>query len=231
MLVCFFPQALDEEYLKVDAQFGGVDQRKIFTFAEKVTVLFLVFFLLRRRSIHWSFFLCFSLFCFMFLSGSGLSCSLWDLCCSVQAPEHVGSLVMARGLSGCISQAYLPCSLWDLGSPIRDQTHTCRIGGQILNHWNTREVRIRVSWMCQSQQSYGTVDIILLVLQIRKLDLENKKALRYHTVSDWAGTSIQICLTKNLYSCCHQEAALRPGGFSSSFIPTHRPLLFFLLLA
>ncbi|CAO2589145.1 Tyrosine--tRNA ligase, cytoplasmic [Lemmus lemmus] len=28
-------QALDEEYLKVDAQFGGVDQRKIFTFAEK----------------------------------------------------------------------------------------------------------------------------------------------------------------------------------------------------
>lgn len=29
-------QALDEEYLKVDAQFGGMDQRKIFTFAEKV---------------------------------------------------------------------------------------------------------------------------------------------------------------------------------------------------
>lgn len=28
-------QALDEEYLKVDAQFGGVDQRKIFAFAEK----------------------------------------------------------------------------------------------------------------------------------------------------------------------------------------------------
>jgi tyrosyl-tRNA synthetase len=28
-------QALDEEYLKVDCQFGGVDQRKIFTFAEK----------------------------------------------------------------------------------------------------------------------------------------------------------------------------------------------------
>merc|ERR1739838_848350 len=28
-------QALDEEYLKVDGQFGGVDQRKIFTFAEK----------------------------------------------------------------------------------------------------------------------------------------------------------------------------------------------------
>ncbi|KAH0503106.1 Tyrosine--tRNA ligase, cytoplasmic [Microtus ochrogaster] len=33
--LCFSPQALDEEYLKVDAQFGGVDQRKIFTFAEK----------------------------------------------------------------------------------------------------------------------------------------------------------------------------------------------------
>jgi hypothetical protein len=32
----FSSQALDEEYLKVDAQFGGVDQRKIFTFAEKV---------------------------------------------------------------------------------------------------------------------------------------------------------------------------------------------------
>ncbi|MED6247394.1 Tyrosine--tRNA ligase, cytoplasmic [Ataeniobius toweri] len=28
-------QALDEEYLQVDAQFGGVDQRKIFTLAEK----------------------------------------------------------------------------------------------------------------------------------------------------------------------------------------------------
>lgn len=28
-------QALDEEYLKVDAQFGGLDQRKIFTFAEE----------------------------------------------------------------------------------------------------------------------------------------------------------------------------------------------------
>jgi tyrosyl-tRNA synthetase len=33
-------QALDEEYLKVDAQFGGVDQRKIFTFAEKVSFAF-----------------------------------------------------------------------------------------------------------------------------------------------------------------------------------------------
>ena len=30
-------QALDEEYLKVDAQFGGVDQRKIFMYAEKVS--------------------------------------------------------------------------------------------------------------------------------------------------------------------------------------------------
>lgn len=28
-------QTLDEHHLKVDAQFGGVDQRKIFTFAEK----------------------------------------------------------------------------------------------------------------------------------------------------------------------------------------------------
>jgi tyrosyl-tRNA synthetase len=28
-------QALDEEYLQCDAQFGGVDQRKIFTYAEK----------------------------------------------------------------------------------------------------------------------------------------------------------------------------------------------------
>ncbi|KAI5170578.1 tyrosyl-tRNA synthetase [Nematocida sp. LUAm3] len=28
-------QALDEEYLKVDAQFGGIDQRKIFIYAEK----------------------------------------------------------------------------------------------------------------------------------------------------------------------------------------------------
>jgi len=29
-------QALDEEYLKVDAQFGGVDQRKIFTYSELI---------------------------------------------------------------------------------------------------------------------------------------------------------------------------------------------------
>lgn len=28
-------QALDEQYLECDAQFGGVDQRKIFTFSEK----------------------------------------------------------------------------------------------------------------------------------------------------------------------------------------------------
>jgi tyrosyl-tRNA synthetase len=28
-------QALDEQYLEVDGQFGGVDQRKIFTFAEE----------------------------------------------------------------------------------------------------------------------------------------------------------------------------------------------------
>lgn len=34
--VALHHQALDEEYLKVDAQFGGVDQRKIFTLAEKV---------------------------------------------------------------------------------------------------------------------------------------------------------------------------------------------------
>lgn len=33
-------QALDEQYLGVDAQFGGVDQRKIFTFAEKVCFSF-----------------------------------------------------------------------------------------------------------------------------------------------------------------------------------------------
>ena len=32
-------QALDEEYLKCDAQFGGVDQRKIFTYAEKVRTI------------------------------------------------------------------------------------------------------------------------------------------------------------------------------------------------
>lgn len=36
LMFWFLSQALDEEYLKVDAQFGGVDQRKIFTFAEKV---------------------------------------------------------------------------------------------------------------------------------------------------------------------------------------------------
>ena len=29
-------QALDEQYLNCDAQFGGIDQRKIFMFAEEV---------------------------------------------------------------------------------------------------------------------------------------------------------------------------------------------------
>lgn len=38
-------QALDEEFLKVDAQFGGVDQRKIFTLAEKVKSVFKLSFL------------------------------------------------------------------------------------------------------------------------------------------------------------------------------------------
>jgi tyrosyl-tRNA synthetase len=33
-------QALDEEYLKCDAQFGGVDQRKIFMFAEEVNTIY-----------------------------------------------------------------------------------------------------------------------------------------------------------------------------------------------
>ena len=33
-------QALDEKYLQVDAQFGGIDQRKIFTLAEKVKPIF-----------------------------------------------------------------------------------------------------------------------------------------------------------------------------------------------
>ena len=36
VIAIYFWQAIDEEYLKVDAQFGGLDQRKIFTFAEKV---------------------------------------------------------------------------------------------------------------------------------------------------------------------------------------------------
>ncbi|KAI2516133.1 tyrosyl-tRNA synthetase 1 [Homo sapiens] len=45
-------QALDEEYLKVDAQFGGIDQRKIFTFAEKVSVCFPVFFHLHLRGMQ-----------------------------------------------------------------------------------------------------------------------------------------------------------------------------------
>lgn len=39
-IVFYFHQALDEEFLKVDAQFGGVDQRKIFTLAEKVHLIF-----------------------------------------------------------------------------------------------------------------------------------------------------------------------------------------------
>ena len=41
MCVCMcLVQALDEQYLGVDAQFGGEDQRKIFTLAEKVSRIF-----------------------------------------------------------------------------------------------------------------------------------------------------------------------------------------------
>ena len=36
-------QVLDEKYLQVDAQFGGIDQRKIFTLAEKVSFLLSIF--------------------------------------------------------------------------------------------------------------------------------------------------------------------------------------------
>ena len=35
-------QALDEKYLGVDCQFGGVDQRKIFVFAEKVVMMMMI---------------------------------------------------------------------------------------------------------------------------------------------------------------------------------------------
>lgn len=55
MFMCFSLQALDEEYLKVDAQFGGIDQRKIFTFAEKVSNFFPIFFLLSFRGMQLKF--------------------------------------------------------------------------------------------------------------------------------------------------------------------------------
>jgi len=42
LCVCVY-QALDEQHLAVDAQFGGVDQRKIFVFAEKVSTPLLQF--------------------------------------------------------------------------------------------------------------------------------------------------------------------------------------------
>lgn len=48
-LTIFLHQALDEEYLKVDAQFGGVDQRKIFMFAEKVWFTFFFEYFAHRR--------------------------------------------------------------------------------------------------------------------------------------------------------------------------------------
>lgn len=38
-------QALDEQYLQCDAQFGGIDQRKIFMFAEEVFILIFKLFL------------------------------------------------------------------------------------------------------------------------------------------------------------------------------------------
>ena len=41
------------------------------------------------------------------------------------APEHMRSIVG---------------DMWDLGSGIRDQIRIPCLGGQILNHWTTREV-------------------------------------------------------------------------------------------
>ena len=45
-------QVLDEKYLGVDAQFGGVDQRKIFTLSEKVFLFFFLFYLISYVNIN-----------------------------------------------------------------------------------------------------------------------------------------------------------------------------------
>ena len=64
--------------------------------------------------------------------------------CGTWAPEHMGSVVVACGLSICSVQAQLPHGICDLISPNRDRTHVPCIGRKILNHWTTREVPINM---------------------------------------------------------------------------------------
>ena len=79
--------------------------------------------------------------------GSWLQCMGFSLLvapelssCSTWAPECMGSVVAACGLSSCGVLAQLPHSMCDLSSPTRDRTRVPCIGRWILNHWTTREI-------------------------------------------------------------------------------------------
>ena len=51
--------------------------------------------------------------------------------------------------------------MWDLSSPTRDQTHIPCIGGQIINHWTTREAPASLSLMnaCIPRIYHGTIAV------------------------------------------------------------------------
>ena len=55
----------------------------------------------------------------LFVAAQGLLSS-----CGGQAQylQHTGSLDVARGLSSCRAQSWLPRGMWDLSSPTRDRT-------------------------------------------------------------------------------------------------------------
>ena len=60
--------------------------------------------------------------------------------------------------------------MWDLSSLTRDQTHVPCIGRQILNHWTTREVPVKVIFDSrpEADAQVSREDIWQSVLQVKR---------------------------------------------------------------
>ena len=92
----------------------------------------------------WLFFV-FNIYLFIYLAALGLSCGtwgrhcvMWDLLVGVHGLSHCGT--RTPGYPGSV---VVPCGLWHMGSSsTRDQTCVPCVGGQILNHWTTRDVPV-----------------------------------------------------------------------------------------
>ena len=51
-------------------------------------------------------------------------------------------------------------SMWDLGFPAKDQTHTPCIGRWSLNHWTTREVPVKISFITLHSPSSTSTPVL-----------------------------------------------------------------------